>query len=78
MAYIEIKYEVYKNLTEKINDLEKENVSLKHQIEELENIINDNDETISDVIECSFFERIFSWKKIIQDFKEKYNSKWKK
>lgn len=67
MARIDIDYEEYQNLKDRINKLEIENIKLRSEISSQRQKIFDCKNVIEDIKESGFFERVFSWENVLKD-----------
>lgn len=68
MARIEIDYLEYQGLKETIENLQKENVSLKKSIDLLKEEKNKLLEDKEDILNSRIMDRLFNWKNIVKDY----------
>lgn len=66
MARIEIPMEEYKFLNEKIETLEKESIALKNESESMSRRIESLKDTVLELCDTGWFERLFGWRTITQ------------
>lgn len=72
MARIEISLDEYNGMLDKISILEKENVEIRKQNELLYQKVEEMTESIENVYNSGFFERLFKWNKNIISMLKKY------
>lgn len=72
MARIEISLDEYNGMLDKISILEKENVEIRKQNELLYQKVEEMTESIENVYNSGFFERLFKWNKNIIPMLKKY------
>lgn len=68
MARIEIEYLEYQGLKAMIENLQKENISLKKDIDLLKEEKNKLLEDKDDILNSRIIDRLFNWKNIIKDY----------
>lgn len=68
MARIEIDYLEYQGLKATIENLQKENISLKKDIDLLKEEKNKLLEDKDDILNSRIIDRLFNWKNIIKDY----------
>lgn len=72
MARIEISLDEYNGMLDKISILEKENVEIRKQNELLYQKVEEMTESIENVYNSGFFERLFKWNQNIISMLKKY------
>lgn len=72
MARIEISLDEYNGMLDKISILEKENIEIRKQNELLYQKVEEMTESIENVYNSGFFERLFKWNKNIISMLKKY------
>jgi uncharacterized protein YigA (DUF484 family) len=70
MARIEIDISEYQGMKSKIRDLENALNSVSQEAATNKEILEKTKALVTDLEEETFFDRLFSWKKVIQPFKE--------